>query len=87
MGRTSSFLLAAPSSSAGNSTPWSNDRHRSAASGSSNSAKPNPWGLFAGVMSRLNDLTGPHAYRQVLVQGNVQGDEYSPTAIRSKTCQ
>lgn len=61
MGRTRSFLLAHPSSSAGSSTPWRSVKHLIAESGSSNSAKPNPCGLFAGVMSRLNDLTGPHA--------------------------
>lgn len=36
--------------------------HLSAESGSSNSAKPKPWGLLAGVMRRLKTLTGPHAW-------------------------
>lgn len=63
MGRTRSFLFAHPSSSAGSSMPWRRVRHLIAESGSSNSANPNPCGLFAGVMSRLNDLTGPHAWR------------------------
>jgi len=60
--RTSNFLLAQPSSSAGSSTPFKRVRHRNAESGSSNSAKPKPWGLFAGVMRRLKDLTGPHPF-------------------------
>lgn len=62
--RTSNFLFAQPSSSAGNSTLLSNSRARKAPSGSSNSAKPNPWGLFAGVIRRLKDLIGPQAYHK-----------------------
>jgi hypothetical protein len=58
---TNNFLFAHPSSNAGNSTPFSSFIALSALSGSSYSAKPNPWGLFAGVMSRLKDLIGPQA--------------------------
>ena len=59
--RTSSFLFAQPSSKAGNSIPFSKLKARRAPAGSSYSAKPNPWGLFAGVISRLKDLMGPQA--------------------------
>lgn len=62
MERTSKFLLAQPSSNAGNSTPLSRLIARRALSGSSYSAKPKPWGLLAGVMRRLNEVTLPHAY-------------------------
>ena len=61
---TSSFLFTHPSSNAGNSTPLSNVIARNAPSGSWNSANPNPWGLFAGVMRRLKEFTGPHAWTQ-----------------------
>lgn len=59
---TSNFLFTHPSSNAGNSTPLSNAIARNAPSGSWNSAKPKPWGLFAGVMRRLKEFTKPHAY-------------------------
>lgn len=66
MRRTSSFLLAHPSSNAGNSTPFNNSIARNALEGSSNWAKPNPCGLLAGVIRRLKDLIGPQAcYTQV----------------------
>ena len=58
---TSNFLLTQPSSNAGSSTLFNSAIARNAPSGSSNSANPNPWGLFAGVIKRLNDFTGPHA--------------------------
>jgi hypothetical protein len=61
IGHTNSFLLAQPSSSAGNSTPFNSARARNAPSGSTNSAKPKPWGLLAGVMRRLNEFICPHA--------------------------
>ena len=60
--RTSSFLLAQPSSRAGSSTPLRSASARNAPSGSWNSAKPKPCGLFAGVMRRLNDDIGPQAW-------------------------
>ena len=67
MKRTSSFLFAQPSSSAGSSIPFIRAIARSAPAGSSNSAKPKPCGLFAGVIRRLNDFMGPHAFREVSI--------------------
>jgi hypothetical protein len=67
---TRSFLFAQPSSKAGSSTPFKSCIARKALSASSNSANPKPCGLFAGVISRLKDATGPHAY--VTLRQNVR---------------
>ena len=61
--RTSSFLFTHPSSNAGSSTLFNSVIALNAPSASSNSANPNPCGLFAGVINLLNPMIGPHAYK------------------------
>jgi hypothetical protein len=63
--RTKSCLLAQPSSKAGSSIPFNRSMAAIIASGVSNSAKPKPWGLLAGVIMRLNVFSCPQACRKV----------------------